>query len=380
MKVLIVNNYLNNTLGGVENYLQALVSYAKENHSEIIFKWFGVAETKTKLYQKFYNKTTTKAIISEIDSFQPDLIHCFSIGATVTPHFMTYAKKKYIPIIYSFHDYNYIWPKAYIPDNQYKNNKFLIFSLLQHSKINIIYDSLLYLKQSIHKSIIKKNIDYFLTPSENLTQCIALEFNKSGETLANPVVISNTFLNTQKADYLLFVGRLVAEKGVLTLLKAFEKILKKFPLEELKIVGSGNFQSELENYIAYNKIQNVTFLGAKNREELMHLYASAKFIIVPSEILESYGNVVLESFAFNKTVIASDLLGFQKEIAASNSGLIFPFGNIEKLEKAIEKLLTSVELRRELEHNGTQYVENLSVKNHLEKLQIIYNKVLKNKF
>ena len=105
MNVLIVSNFLNNTVGGVENYLQTLVSYAKENHSEITFKWFGVQEKKTKISQKFYNAITTEAIIKEIDTFKPDLIHCFSIGTTVTPHFMTYAKRKNIPIIQSFRDY-----------------------------------------------------------------------------------------------------------------------------------------------------------------------------------------------------------------------------------------------------------------------------------
>ena len=110
----------------------------------------------------------------------------------------------------------------------------------------------------------------------------------------------------------------------MTLLKAFEKILEILPDEKLKIAGSGSCQKELEEYVYQNKIENVTFEGNKNREELMELYASAKFTIVPSEILESYGNVILESFAFRKTVIISDLLGIKKEVSNSKSGLIFP--------------------------------------------------------
>ena len=383
MKVLLINNFLSNSLGGVENYLQTLVLYANENKTNITFRWFGVAEKKTKIYQKFYNAQTTKAIIKEIDTFQPDLIHCFSIGATVTPQFMSYAKRKSIPIIQSFRDYYYICPKGYMLDitgkTIHEHNSFINCVLHHHPKKNLLYDSLLYLKQHLHKKIINANISYFLTPSNNLTTLIKGKFNIEGETLPNPVLISNLFLNENKSNYLLFVGRLEPQKGVMTLLKAFQKINKELPNEHLKIVGSGSIRLELEAFVFKNKIKNVSFLGTKNREELMFLYASAKFIIVPSEVLESYGNVILESFAFNKTVIISNLLGIQDEIIETKSGLVFPHGNVVKLAKSIEKLLTDVELRKELEDNARGYVQQLSFEKHFNTLENIYNRTLKNK-
>ena len=383
MKVLVINNCLNNTLGGVENYLNTLVSFAAENDTKITFKWFGVLDTKTKWHQKFYNAQTTKTIIKEIDTFEPDLIHCFSIGSTVTPHFMSYAKSKSIPIIQSFRDYYYICPKTYMLDNKGKvlqeHKNFLDCVLHHHPKKSHFYDILLYLKQSIHKKIINKNIDYYLTPSENLTKLIGKTFKASGETLPNPVLLTNTFTGQKKSDYLLFVGRLEQEKGVLTLLKAFQRILAKHPTEHLKIVGSGSLKFELENYAATNNIQNISFLGAKKPEELIELDAFAKFTIVPSEILESYGNVILESFAFNKTVIISDLLGIKNEVAKSKSGLLFPYGNVVKLAESIEKLLTDFDLKKELEENAATYVENFSFENHFKALEKIYKTILKSK-
>ena len=380
MKVLLINNYLNNTLGGVENYLNTLVSFAGENDTQITFKWFGVLDTKTKWHQKFYNAQTTKTIIKEIDTFEPDLIHCFSIGSTVTPHFMSYAKSKSIPIIQSFRDYYYICPKTYMLDNKGKvlqeHKNFLDCVLHHHPKKSHFYDILLYLKQSIHKKIINKNIDYYITPSENLTKLVGKTFKAEGETVPNPVLLKNTFVGQKKSDYLLFVGRLEREKGVVSLLKAFQKNLEKYPTEHLKIVGSGSFQSELENHVTTSNIQNVSFLGAKKPEELIELYACAKFTIVPSEILESYGNVILESFAFNKTVIISDLLGIKNEVAKNKSGLIFPHGNVLKLAESIERLLTDADLKKELEENAAKYVRNFSFENHFKNLLIIYKKVL----
>ena len=360
--------------------MNTLVSFAGENDTQITFKWFGVLDTKTKWHQKFYNAQTTKAIIKEIDTFQPDLIHCFSIGTTVTPHFMSYAKSKSIPIIQSFRDYYYICPKTYMLDNKGKvlqeHKNFLDCVLHHHPKKSHFYDILLYLKQSIHKKIINKNIDYYITPSENLTKLVGKTFKAEGETVPNPVLLKNTFVGQKKSDYLLFVGRLEREKGVVSLLKAFQKNLEKYPTEHLKIVGSGSFQSELENHVTTSNIQNVSFLGAKKPEELIELYACAKFTIVPSEILESYGNVILESFAFNKTVIISDLLGIKNEVAKNKSGLIFPHGNVLKLAESIERLLTDADLKKELEENAAKYVRNFSFENHFKNLLIIYKKVL----
>lgn len=383
MKVLIVNNFLKNTLGGVENYLETLCSYAKKNNSELIFKWYGVENPKTSWYQKFYNAKTTAEIIAEIDAFQPDIIHCYSIGATVTPHFMNYAKKKNIPIIHSFRDYFYICPKNYMLDTDGKviveHNHYLECVLHHLPKKNFVYDSLLYWKQNYHKKFIRKYVDYFITPSERLSEMITDEFRKPGDTLPNPVLINAENVEIIEGEYLLYVGRLDPEKGVLTLLKAFQKVLENFPDEKLIIVGSGSIQHWLELYVTENKLPNVLFLGVKNKSNLKELYARAKFTIVPSEFLESYGNVILESFAFKKTVVISDLLGIKNEVVAHNCGLVFPYGNIEELQEAIENLLTDRALRKRYETNAAQYVSELTFEKHFIQLKDIYSKVM-NKF
>jgi len=377
VRVLLINNFSNkNRLGGVENYLHELIKYAQKSNSDIVFKWFGKDAKKTSWYQKFYNREITEEIIAEIDSFKPDLIHCFSIGAPVTPHFMKYAKSKSIPVIQSFRDYYYICPKSYmLTDNGeiITHHESALECILHHyPKKNIAFDSLLYLRQYYHKQIIKKHIRYFLTPSENLTDFIARHFKIPGKTLANPALLNNQS-NETKSDYLLYVGRLEKEKGVLTLLEAFKNSTAKFPNEKLVIVGSGSEKKQLENYVSLNHLQNVLFLGTQNRNELASLYSKAKFTIVPSEILESYGNVILESFAFKKTVIISTLLGIANEVEASKSGLVFPFGNVKKLEEAIEKLLSDDNLKNELETNASEFVKNRSFENHFKDLVSVYN-------
>ena len=381
MKILIINNFNSeNRLGGVEHYLHELIQYAEKNNSDYIFKWFGKDKIKTNWVEKIYHKTITQEIIREIESFQPDVIHCFSIGAPVTPHFMEFAKSKGIPIVFSFRDYYYICPKNYMLNDKnevlHKHESALECILHHQPKRNILFDTLLYLKQSHHKSIIKKHIDYFLTPSENLTQFVSKHFQKEGKTLANPILIEQNQNSNSEGNYILFVGRLVPEKGILTLLKAFQNISKQFPNEKLWIVGDGNQIEELQIFIENNELKNVSFLGNKSREELHKIYANSKFSVVPSEYLEAYGNVILESLAFGKTVITSDLVGIKEEIEQNNVGLTYSFKNQEALEEKMVELLSNSGLKSELENNIPNYLVNKTFAKHFSDLVNVYENLL----
>ncbi|HBD25468.1 glycosyltransferase family 4 protein [Flavobacterium sp.] len=381
MKILIINNFNSeNRVGGVEHYLHELIQYAEKNNSNYIFKWFGKDKIKTNWVEKFYHKTITHEIIQEIESFQPDVIHCFSIGAPITPHFMEFAKSKEIPIVFSFRDYYYICPKNYMLNDKnevlHKHESALECIFHHQPKRNILFDTLLYLKQSHHKSIIKKHIDYFLTPSENLTQFISKHFKKEGKTLANPILIEQNQNSNSEGNYILFVGRLVPEKGILTLLKAFQNISKQFPEEQLWIVGDGNQREELQDFTENNKLQNVTFLGNKSREELQEIYANSKFSVVPSEYLEAYGNVILESLAFGKTVITSDLVGIKNEIKQNNVGLTYSFKNQKALEEKMVELLSNPGLKSELENNIPKYLATKTFAKHFSDLVYVYENLL----
>lgn len=377
MKILIINNFNSeNRVGGVEHYLHELIQYAQKSNSHYIFKWFGKNKIKTNWIEKFYHKTITQEIIREIENFQPDIIHCFSIGAPITPHFMKFAKSRGIPIVFSFRDYYYICPKNYMLDDKnevFHQHESALECILHHQpKRDILSDTLLYFKQSHHKSIIKKYMDFFLTPSENLTQFVSNHFQKEGKTLPNPLLIEENQNSKTERNYILFVGRLVQEKGVLTLLEAFQNITKQFPNEELWIVGAGNQLEELKNFTENNKLKNVSFLGNKSREELQDIYANSKFSVVPSAYLEAYGNVILESFALGKTVITSDLVGIKNEIEQNNVGLTYSFKNQKALEEKMIELLSNPSLKNELENNIQKYLVTKTFSKHFEDLVSVY--------
>ena len=98
--------------------------------------------------------------------------------------------------------------------------------------------------------------------------------------------------------------------------------------------------------------------------------------MVPSEYLEAYGNVILESLAFGKTVITSDLVGIKEEIEQNNVGLTYSFKNQEALEEKMIELLSNSGLKSELENNIPKYLASKTFSKHFEDLATIYENLL----
>ena len=99
----------------------------------------------------------------------------------------------------------------------------------------------------------------------------------------------------------LFVGRLVEEKGILILLEAAKKWNKNITLV---IVGTGPLEKKIRN--SKSEIRNIKFIGRVENDELPKYYNAADVTIVPSIHEEGFGRVILESLACGTPVIGSN--------------------------------------------------------------------------
>jgi glycosyltransferase involved in cell wall biosynthesis len=123
-------------------------------------------------------------------------------------------------------------------------------------------------------------------------------------------------------DYVLCVGRLVEQKGVEYLIRAFLYVREKFPTLRLKVVGSGELADALEN-LATNLLisDQVDFLGWKSAEALVKLYQRAGVVVVPS-IYEPFGMTALEGMACQRPVVASRTGGLSDIIRHGVTGFL----------------------------------------------------------
>ncbi len=153
---------------------------------------------------------------------------------------------------------------------------------------------------------------------------------------------------------LIFVGQLIERKGVQILLKALKRIKEKRDDFHLTIIGKGELEPTLRNYIECNQLQRlVNFQGIILSENVTNYISKADLLILPS-LFDGWGMVINEALLCDVPVLVSDQCGAKELITDNHNGLIFK-GNDE--QSLSEKLLNYLDLPLE---NKIQLKQNAS--------------------
>ncbi len=145
--------------------------------------------------------------------------------------------------------------------------------------------------------------------------------------------------------YVLFVGRLVAQKGVTFLLEALSVVLQRCPDTRLIVVGDGELDLFLKRITRYLGIPHrVRFLDWTTGPDLVALYQRAKFVVVPS-YYEPFGIVALEAMACARPVIASRTGGLAEIVSDGVNGFLVEVGNHLQLAQRMVNLIQDGERR-----------------------------------
>ena len=131
-------------------------------------------------------------------------------------------------------------------------------------------------------------------------------------------------------NYALFAGRLSSEKGIRTLLKAWQRLPARVPL---KIVGDGPLAAEVAD--ALPGLPDVEWLGRLSPAEVIGAMRDASLLVFPSECYEGLSRTILESFAAGTPVVAPDLGTMHDLIRDGETGLHFRAGDADDLARVV---------------------------------------------
>jgi glycosyltransferase involved in cell wall biosynthesis len=147
-----------------------------------------------------------------------------------------------------------------------------------------------------------------------------------------------------------FVGRLVPQKAIPVLLRAWASVGRRAPAVTLDIVGGGPLLPELEAIAARSGLgARVRFRGFQ-ADVLPFLQGAAVFVL-PSTI-EGLSNALLEAMAVGLSVVATRVGGTQDVVIDGRTGLLVPPDDPEALADALAALLTAPERAREMGRRG----------------------------
>lgn len=172
-------------------------------------------------------------------------------------------------------------------------------------------------------------------------------------------------LGWNKKFIVLFVGRLIPEKGITELLDAAKLWDKKITLV---IAGSGPMQ----NYIKSRENKNLIFLSRIDNDQLPVYYSAADLLIVPSINEEGFGRVILESLACGAPVIGSNR-GAIPEAMNESVGVLIDI-TAENILKAVEDLARNRKKLDQLKSNARQFAEKRYAEKNVEGIISFYDK------
>ncbi|MCB0480500.1 MAG: glycosyltransferase [Flavobacteriales bacterium] len=157
--------------------------------------------------------------------------------------------------------------------------------------------------------------------------------------------------------YIIVLGRLLEFKGHKYLFDAFALIEKNHPELVIKVVGDGEYRSELEKYVAKIGLEEkIEFCGY--RTDIDRLISGSQFMVAPS-IGEGFGLVVLEAFKHAKPVISFDVSAFNEIIDNGVNGYLIPTFDIVHLSEKISVLLYNEALRVTIGENGKRKLDQI---------------------
>lgn len=170
------------------------------------------------------------------------------------------------------------------------------------------------------------------------------------EVIWNGVPMSEGKASISGIPTVVYAGRLVREKGVDVLVRAFECVHQQIPHAKLIIAGTGPDKNILEKLIQDLGLkETVRMLGHLNRSDLEEESKNAWVQAVPSRWAEPFGLVAAEAMMQGRAVVASATGGLQEIVEHGSTGFLIPPGNPEALA---EKLLVLLRDRRLAETMG----------------------------
>lgn len=303
----------------------------------------GTVEEKGKVsvaLQSVWSKPSYQMVDRQLHQRHFDVVHVQNFFPLLSPSVYAAANKHGVAVVQTLRNYRLLCPNVFLFRDGHVceecvSKTFKYPSVLHKCYRNSRLGSLSVAAMCGLHSLLgtwEKSVDLYIS----LTEFARQKFIQAGFAADKIVTKGNCVYpdpgaGTGHGGFVLFVGRLSAEKGVGTLLSAWERLR---PNAILKIAGEGPLMDELRARTRNNP--SVEWLGPRSSSEVKDLMGRAEVTIFCSEWYETFGRVAIESFAKGTPVIASRIGALAEVVDDGRTGLLFEPGNADDLARQVK--------------------------------------------
>ncbi|AHM64869.1 glycosyl transferase [Paenibacillus polymyxa] len=303
---------------------------------------------------------------------KPDVVHVHNFFPVISPSVYHACERLGVPVVQTLHNYRLICPAATFMRGNEVCEKCLHGTLLHSIRHGCYRGSQL---QTIPVAAMIKFNELIGTWQHKVSRYIALtefardKFAESGIPL-DRIAVKPNFIHHQtvkaKYDpndrYLLFVGRISAEKGVRNLLQAWSQLEDRGGLR-LVIIGDGPQKAELA--AAYAQ-EDIRFLGKQDGDTVLDCMSRAMYVMVPSIWYEGFPMTIVESYSVGTPVLCSRIGALEEIVEDGVTGFHFQHDDLENIKTVIRRAVAYenyAAMRQKVAENyAAHYTEEVNVK------------------
>lgn len=382
MKLLIIHNkYQSNNIGGedivYQNELESLQSkLGKEN--VLFYEVSNNDISKSKLlFEIWFSSKHYKNIKKIVQKNQIDIVHIHNFFPLLTPSVFKAAKNGGVKVIHTLHNYR-LWcisgifyRDGYGICEKCIKDRFSLAGILnkcyRKSMLQSVVAQMAFWFYKITK--VFDNIDYFFVLTNFQKEKVKSLGIDESKIILKPNSLSVSFDAKKEKQGYIYVGRLEESKGIYELLNVWKQLDECFILT---IIGGGDIEDDLKKEF---KAANIIFKGKCSREVTLKNIASAKYLIQPSILYETFGLTIIEAMSLGVPVVGFDIGTRGDFIQDRINGFL---SNRDHLKEVIEKSYDY----KDYEDLSKQAVETAKLYENeyiIEKQIKIYKKILESK-
>jgi glycosyltransferase involved in cell wall biosynthesis len=324
-----------------------------------------------------YSLRSASGMAAVLDRFRPDVVHLHNIYHQLSPSILRPMTKRGVAVVMTVHDYKLVCPTYRMLDGSGALCDACVEgrpleAVRRRCQGSLAASAVLALESTLHRQFKAYGaVGRFIAPSRFLADTLRRGgvFPDRVRHVPNPVDAAGICPRVGPGTGIVSIGRLSAEKGVDTLIRAVGML----PAACLTVAGNGPEREALERLAADVAPGQVHFAGHVGPAEVAALNRSARVAVLAARWHENMPLSVLETMAAAVPMVVTGLGGLPELVTDGHDGLVVPADDPAALAVAVGKLLDDPDLSTAMGEAGrAKMLAGHGIADHLEAVFEIY--------